>query len=232
MTALMTAPTATTVNDDRTEVIPIPSLSGAPTRGYEADHLKPAGTGAPAANNFAILTAEENAALAMDDDWRIFAVCADDEDPDRWVDLPPVRIHGRNNPSYDAHVADLAAVCNTCPVMDTCLGKSLAMNVRGVFAGHDEFDRADMREVLGLPTPPMMPPPETEDDARLMDQQFTALRLARHDLTNKQIAAELGVSTMTVSRLLASDDKPAKRRTRKPATDDQMPGRINRAATA
>lgn len=163
----------------------------------------------------AIASTTVTAMDAMDDDWRSYAVCATDAEPDRWVDLPPVRIHGRNNPAYDEHVNALAAVCSTCPVMDTCLGNSLAMNVRGVFAGHDEYDRADMREALGLPVPPLMPPPETEDDVRLIEQQFTALRLARRNMSNKQIAAELGVSTMTVSRLLASEDRPSKRRTRK-----------------
>lgn len=154
------------------------------------------------------------------EDWRTQAVCKDDPEPDRWVDLPQVVIKGHLNPAYDAHVAELAAVCSTCTVRDACLGEALAMNVRGVFAGEDEFDRADIRESLGLPTPPMMPPPETDDDARLIEQQFTALRLARRGLNNKQIAATLGVSTMTVSRLFASEDRPAKRRTRQKAPAD------------
>lgn len=149
-----------------------------------------------------------------DEDWRDLAVCKDDPEPDRWVDLPQVVIKGRLNPDYDERLNELAAVCNTCPVAAICLGESLGLNVRGVFAGHDEFDRADMRESLGLPTPPMVPAPETDDDARLIEQQFTAQRLARRGMSNKQIAAELGVSTMTVSRLFASDDKPAKRRAR------------------
>ena len=148
------------------------------------------------------------------EDWRKRAVCANDPDADRWVDLPQVVIKGRLNPAYDQRLTELAAVCSGCPVADTCLGEALAMNVRGVFAGTDEFERADLRESLGLPTPPPVPAPETEDDARLMDQQFEALRLARRNLSNKQIAAELGVSTMTVSRLFASEDRPAKRRSR------------------
>jgi hypothetical protein len=169
-----------------------------------------------------------------DEEWRDFALCKDDPEPDRWVDLPQVVIKGRLNPEYDERVAELSAICSTCPVMATCLGESLGMNVRGVFAGQDEFDRADIRESLGLPTPPLVPAPETDDDARLIEQQFTAQRLARRGLSNKQIAAALAVSTMTVSRLLASEDRPANRRSRKTAADDdQMLGRVNRtAATA
>lgn len=213
MTTLTATRTGTQANHDRSEVVRIPAPTG------DANTTDP----------FSIDVSPEP---SMDDDWRTFAACKDDPEADRWVDLPPVRIHGRNNPAYDAHVADLAAVCSTCPVMDTCLGNSLAMNVRGVFAGHDEYDRAEMRESLGLPVPPLMPPPETEDDARLIEQQFTALRLARRNMSNKQIAAALGVSTMTVSRLLASEDRPAKRRSRKTAADDdQLIGRVNRAGT-
>lgn len=147
--------------------------------------------------------------------WRPFAVCATDQNPDRWVDLPPVRVKGKNNPDYDTHLKELSAVCGGCPVANQCLGNALAMNVRGVFAGTDEYERADLREALDLPTPPMIPVPESEDDARLVEQQFTALRLARRNLTNKQIAAEMGVSAMTVSRLTASEERPAKRRTRR-----------------
>lgn len=146
--------------------------------------------------------------------WRKRATCTDDPSPDRWVDLPDIRVRGNNNPDYDAHLQTLAQVCDTCPVRDHCLWESLTMNVRGVFAGTDEFDRADLRETLGLPTPPRMPAPENDEDARLIEQQFTALRLARKNYTNNEIAEALGVSAMTVSRLTASEDRPAHRRSR------------------
>lgn len=172
-------------------------------------------TAATDAADFATPSTTPNPIFTDHDEWRAFAVCATDENPDRWVDLPPVRIKGKNNPDYDTHLKELSAVCGGCQVADQCLGTALAMNVRGVFAGTDEYERADLREALGLPTPPMIPIPESEDDARLVEQQFTALRLARRGLSNKEIAAEMDVSAMTVSRLTASEERPAKRRTRR-----------------
>jgi hypothetical protein len=152
---------------------------------------------------------------ARDGDWRDAAACADEPHPDRWVDLPPVRVRGKNNPDYDARVAELRQTCATCPVFDHCLWEALDMNVRGVFAGMDEFDRADVRDLLNLPTPPMIPPPENDEDARLIEQQFAALRLARKGYTNTEIADELHVSPMTVSRLTASEERPSERRHKK-----------------
>lgn len=151
----------------------------------------------------------------VNEDWRDYAVCGQDTNPDRWVDLPPVRKRGKNNPAYDVAVNELTAVCNTCPVRDTCLAFGLASSMRGVVGGMDEYERADTREALGLPTPPMIPAAENDDDARLIEQQFTALRLARQGLTNRQIATTMGISAMSVSRLTASEERPAKRRSRK-----------------
>lgn len=149
--------------------------------------------------------------------WRERAACKDDPQPDRWVDLPTVRIHGKNNPAYDTHLNELTAVCDTCPVRVECLAEALTSNVRGVFAGTDEYMRADLREDTDLPAPPLMPPPENDEDARLIEQQFTALRFARKGYSNNQIARMLNVSAMTVSRLLASEERPAVRRTNKPS---------------
>lgn len=146
--------------------------------------------------------------------WQEHAACRDDTDPNRWVDLPPVRIRGKNNHAYDARLNELAATCQACPVRAQCLWTALGMNVRGVFAGTDEYDRADLREELDLPTPPRIPAPENAEDARLIDQQFAALRLARRGYTNTEIAETLDVSPMSVSRLTASEDRPSRRRTK------------------
>lgn len=146
--------------------------------------------------------------------WREQALCAADPNPDRWVDLPAVRVRGKNNPNYDALLTELTATCDECPVRALCLNEALPSNAKGVFAGTDEYKRADMREELGMVEPDPLIEPENEEDARVMAQQFNALRLARRGLSNQEIASELGVSAMTVSRLTASDDKPASRRTR------------------
>lgn len=146
--------------------------------------------------------------------WRKDAACIDDPNPNRWVDLPPVRIRGVNNPAYDEALTELAATCAACPVAAHCLWESLDMNVRGVFAGTDEFERADLREQLNLPTPPRFPLPENDEDARLVEQHFTVLRLARRGMSNTEISALLDVSPMTVSRMTASEDSPAARRSK------------------
>lgn len=134
------------------------------------------------------------ATLIEDDTWRKFAACASDLDPDRWVDLPPVRVHGRNNPDYDLHKEQLAAMCADCPVRPACQAYANQTGVCGVFAGEDEYDRAEAREHNQLP---LLPNEDTP--------QFTALRLARRGLSNTQIAHALNVSTMTVSRFTRED---------------------------
>jgi hypothetical protein len=149
---------------------------------------------------------------ASDDNWRTEASCANDEQPDRWVDLPDIRVRGKNNPAYDTHVEELSKTCQTCPVFDQCLWSALDMDVRGIFAGTDEYDRADIRDQNDLVAPPRIPAPENDEDARVLEQSFTALRLARRGLSNIEIAEALEVSTMTVSRLTSSEDAPAQRR--------------------
>lgn len=155
----------------------------------------------------------------VDPRWHLRAACRRDPRPDRWVDLPPVRVGGVNNPNYDTRLAELRQLCGLCPVRAHCLWDALDHSVRGVFAGTDEYERADLRDLLGLPTPPSTAA-ENEEDARMLRQQFEALRLARRGYTNTQIALTLGVSAMTVSRLVASDEHPAPRRSKPAAAPD------------
>lgn len=171
-------------------------------------------------------------------DWRDAALCRSDRSPDRWVDLPPVRIHGKNNPVYPARKRTLAKICAACPVADHCLWAALDTDVRGVFAGTDEYDRADLRDRLGLPHPEPEPSPETPEDARMLAARFTANRLALRGLTNTEIAAHLHVTTMTVSRLLndpteAPPARPPRRPTRRPTQSaDEAPARAPAPASA
>lgn len=137
-----------------------------------------------------------------DPDYRTRGACANDPRPDRWVDLPPIRIKGKDNPAYDTAVAALTTVCATCPVYDACLWDALAYDVYGVFAGTDEFTRADLRTLHALPDPIRLHDDEDDEDQRMRDQRFTARQHARHGLSNIQIAAAMGVSPMSVSRFL------------------------------
>lgn len=139
---------------------------------------------------------------APDPDYRTRGACAHDPRPDRWIDLPPIRIRGKDNPAYDAAVADLADVCGTCPVRAECLWDALAYDVAGIFGGTDEYQRADLRDRHGLPAPTRLAVTEGEDDERMRDQRFTARRHARHGLSNIEIATVMGVSAMSISRLL------------------------------
>ena len=139
---------------------------------------------------------------APDPDYRTRGVCVNDARPDRWVDLPPIRIKGKDNPAYDDAVADLSAVCVTCPVYDACLWDALAYDVFGVFAATDEYTRADLRDLHGLPDPIRLHDDEDEEDQRMRDQRFTARLHARHGLSNTQIAAAMNISPMSVSRFL------------------------------
>lgn len=137
-----------------------------------------------------------------DPDYRDRGACANDANPDRWLDLPPIRIRGKDNPAYDQAVAELATVCATCPVYDACLWDALTYDVLGVFAGTDEFTRADLRDLHGLPAPVRLDFDEDPEDARMREQRFTARRLARTGMPNTIIAATMGVSAMSVSRFL------------------------------
>lgn len=139
---------------------------------------------------------------AADPNYRNRGVCVSDARPDRWVDLPPIRVKGKDNPNYDTAVAALAAVCVTCPVYDACLWDALAYDVFGVFAGTDEYVRADLRDLHALPDPIRLHDDEDEEDQRMRDQRFSARRHARHGLSNIQIAAAMNVSPMSVSRFL------------------------------
>ena len=139
---------------------------------------------------------------AADPNYRNRGTCATDPKPDRWVDLPPIRIKGKDNPDYDRAVADLAATCIACPVYDACLWDALAYDVFGVFAGTDEYTRADLRTLHELPDPIRLHDDEDEEDHRMRNQRFTARLHARHGLTNTQIAAAMNVSPMSVSRFL------------------------------
>lgn len=140
--------------------------------------------------------------------WRTKATCASDPTPSRWVDLPPVRIAGRNNPAYDETLAELKSVCATCPVAVDCLRDAIREDVRGVFAGTDEYERADLRDRFDLPSPaPLVrDSDDCEGDTALSARRFTALRLARRGLSNTEIATEMGVSSMTISRLTSDLD--------------------------
>lgn len=147
---------------------------------------------------------EPRASLGDESQWPDRALCATDPNPDRWVDLPPIRVRGRANPDYDKHLADLKHICGMCEVARECLSSALRVDVRGVFAGTDEYERADLREEFGLLDPEPVTHLDTDEDARQMTQRFTALRLARRGLSNAEIALELGVSTMTVSRIMSA----------------------------
>ena len=148
--------------------------------------------------------------------------CANDPNPDRWVDLPPIRIRGRANPDYHERVEDLSRTCATCPIQSTCLYDALRVDVAGVWGGTDEFDRADMRETIGLPAPKRLTFGALTVDVDPTDQdvlRFQARRLAaKTDLTLAKIAEEMGVSPMTVTRLLDE---------REP---DEIPRRVKRSA--
>lgn len=130
--------------------------------------------------------------------------CATDPNPDRWTDLPPVRIKGRTNPAYAQRKAELGKVCSTCPTQARCLSDALTFgllfDVQGIWSGTDEFDRHDLRNALELPDPAG----EMSDTERL---HFRARYLAaKTDLTYAAIAKELGVSPMAVTRMLDERD--------------------------
>ncbi len=152
--------------------------------------------------------AHQVAAVEVEDSsqWRRRSACATDPNPDRWVDMPPVSIRGRNNPAYDARLRELKDLCQACPVRGLCLREAIRTDVIGVFGGTDEFERADLRERFGVPQPPLMPFPETETDERLQRQRFEIQRLKRARKSNAEIADALGVTPMTVSRFLADPD--------------------------
>lgn len=139
---------------------------------------------------------------APDPNYRTRGACNGDPNPDRWLDLPPIRIRGKDNPDYDTAVAALADVCATCPVADACLWDALAYDVLGVFAGTDEFIRADLRTAHDLPAPIRLDFDSAPDDIRMREQRFTARRLARTGLSNIAIAEHMGVSAMSITRFL------------------------------
>lgn len=137
-----------------------------------------------------------------DPNYRDRGACANDTNPDRWLDLPPIRIRGKDNPDYDTAVTALAATCATCPVHDACLWDALTYDVLGVFAGTDEFIRADLRDLHHLPDPIRLDFEEDPDDIRMRELRFTARRHARTGMPNTVIAATMGMSAMSISRFL------------------------------
>jgi hypothetical protein len=140
--------------------------------------------------------------------WMQRGACASDPKPDRWIDLPPIRVRGKVNPAYQEKKAELDKACSTCPIQATCAWEALTTDVVGVWAGADEFDRRDLREGLGLPEPkPLTFSGETTERTDLDRQRFTARYLAaKTDLTLAAIAARMGVSPMTVTRILDERD--------------------------
>lgn len=166
------------------------------------------------------------------DQWRAGAECRTDPDPDRWVELPPIRLHGRTNPAYDQHLGELKQICAACPVKGMCLREAIRLDVEGVFAGTDEYERADLRETYGIPEPPLFPLPENDSDERLMRQRFEMRRLARRGMPNKAIAAAFGVSTMTVSRFTTDPDDDSARAQRGHRHTTPAPGEDTAAVAA
>lgn len=153
--------------------------------------------------------------------WPSRGRCATGERADSWTDLPPLRIKGQRNPAYAEHKAALARVCATCPVQAACLSDALGTDVVGYWAGTDEFDRHDLRQALDLPDPePLRLGPLPDADNPEADRlRFQVRYLAtKTDLTNNAIAKRVGVSPMTVTRILDE---------REP---DQIPSRTRRSA--
>lgn len=136
-----------------------------------------------------------------DPTWRQRAVCAG-SGLSGWIDLPPIRVRGRDNPAYDIAKADKSAICMTCEVRDHCLWSALTTDVSGIFAATDEYDRADIRDLLDLPEPDPVTPPDSDEDQRLRTRNFAIRRGARTGQSNKELAAAFEVSVMTVTRAL------------------------------
>lgn len=152
-------------------------------------------------------------APADDPAWADRGSCRADTKPDRWITLPELRVRGVNNPAYRARVTALKTVCGTCPVNTICLGFALDSPERldGVWGGTDEYERADLLDTLDLPQPgpagiPALDGWEAVTDASLADQ-FTGKRYAHRGYSNKQIAALMGTSPMTVGRFLSGQER-------------------------
>lgn len=147
-------------------------------------------------------------------EWERSGRCRDDISPDRWVDMPLLRVKGRDNPAYEQRLNDLRRTCHDCPVYQDCLATSLTCQVNGIWAGTDEYERADLREALALTTPmaltvsPLDPDVEQPRGAVSQQTYFEMRRAARRGLSNTDIARQFTVSLMTVSRALADTEDP------------------------
>jgi Transcription factor WhiB len=145
--------------------------------------------------------------------WAVKGACRSDPDPDRWITLPDLRVHGVNNPEYREHVTELKTVCAGCTVSNACL--YLALNsperVDGIWGGTDEFERAGMLTAAGRsqPGPAGIAPLDGWDAAAdlILADQFTAQCYAHQGYSNQQIATKMGSSYMTISRLLADKER-------------------------
>ncbi len=142
-----------------------------------------------------------------DGEWTRRAACQNDPDPDRWVDLPALRVRGHLNPAYPQRVEQLRATCRGCPVRAACAWRGLLHDLHGVWGGLDEFDRDRLRATLHLPPPaPVTADPPDAEQQRMDQLRRAARHLARLNQSNQAIAAVLAVSTMTVVRLLDERD--------------------------
>ncbi|QYN41215.1 WhiB family transcriptional regulator (plasmid) [Pseudonocardia sp. DSM 110487] len=140
--------------------------------------------------------------------WRLLAKCGDVDDPELFF---PVAQPGTE--PYARQVAKAKAVCAACPVRAKCLEYALPRDVVGVFGGHDEFERQELRRATrdrggrraSQPEPARRPPAAELElairpDAPRAERIAVAVALTNSGERAASVATRLGVSERTVLR--------------------------------